>query len=76
MHLGFGHLAGVVFHAAEVSLSEDPAAGWRLAGLLTAEPVDPARQDLRSDVKAITKHLYRVERAADGRWHARVVLDL
>jgi SHS2 domain-containing protein len=68
--------AGVVFHTAEASISEDAVAGWRLAGLLTGEPVDSARQDLRNDVKAITKHLYRVERFADGRWHARVVLDL
>ena len=48
---------------------------WRLRGTLTGEPIDPSRHELRADVKAVTKHLYQV-RQENGRWVARVVLDI
>jgi SHS2 domain-containing protein len=67
---------GVVFHHAALALDQLPAdAGWRLHGRLFGEPVDPARQDLHSDVKGVTKHLYEVGREG-MRWKARVVLDV
>jgi SHS2 domain-containing protein len=67
---------GVVFHKAALALDRLPAdAGWRLHGRLFGEPVDLARQDLRSDVKGVTKHLYEVKQEG-ARWHARVVLDV
>lgn len=66
----------VVFHDARVEVAEDPAAGlWRLHGELRGAAIDPARQELRADVKAVTKHLYAVEQR-HGRWCARVVLDI
>lgn len=66
---------GVVFR--EVTADVEPAAegGWHLVGTLIGEPIDPDRHDLRADVKAVTKHLYRVQRE-NGRWVARVVLDI
>ena len=42
---------------------------------LTGAPVDPATQDLRSDVKGVTKHLYAVTLEGIS-WKARVVLDV
>ena len=71
---------GLVFHEAAAAVR--PAgngAGWLLEGRLTGEAIDPARHELRGDVKAITKHLFelRQDRTADGtRWVARVVMDL
>ena len=41
----------------------------------TAAPVDPGTQELRSDVKGVTKHLYEVSEGS-GAWRARVVLDV
>jgi SHS2 domain-containing protein len=67
---------GVLFHDAGAVVTEDRSqAVWRLRGTLTGESIDPARHELRSDVKAVTKHLYEV-RQQDGRWLARVVLDI
>lgn len=48
---------------------------WTLHATLAGEPIDPARHELRADVKAVTKHLFDVRQ--DGRrWVARVVLDI
>ena len=67
---------GVVFHDVSLHLDQ-PAldAGWHLHGHLVGAPVDPSRQDLRSDVKGVTKHLYIVTQTNTG-WRARVVLDV
>jgi len=67
--------AAVVYHDLTATVVED-AAGWRLTGTLIGDAIDPQRQELRADVKAVTKHLYTVEQLADRTWRARVVLDL
>ncbi|MGH7208835.1 MAG: archease [Nitrospiraceae bacterium] len=71
---------GVVFREATAVVTEDrPHGGWKLRGALTGELIDPARHELRADVKAVTKHLYEVRRDGDRegeRWTARVVLDI
>lgn len=66
----------VVFHHAAVALHETPDhSAWRLHAELIGAPVDQATQDLRSDVKGVTKHLYAVTQ--EGKiWKARVVLDV
>ncbi len=48
---------------------------WCLTARLAGARLDPARVVLRADVKAVTLHEFRVERAAHG-WRARVVLDI
>lgn len=66
----------VVFHEATAVVTEDRTHGrWCARGTLTGEPVDPRRHELRADVKAVTKHLYDVQRDGDH-WIARVVLDI
>lgn len=71
---------GVVFRQATAVVTEHrPHGGWKLRGVLTGEPIGPGRHELRSDVKAVTKHLYEVRREGDHegeRWTARVVLDI
>lgn len=47
----------------------------RLAATLWGEPIAAGRASLRADVKAVTYHLFAVERT-DGGWRARVVLDI
>ena len=68
--------AGVVFHDATGAVTRDHAGGgWRFVGELKGAPVDPRRHELHADVKAVTKHLYDV-REVEGRWRARVVVDI
>ena len=66
---------GVVFSEVIVRVEAQPDGGWRLYGTLTGGPIDMTTQELRADVKAVTKHLYEV-REQDGKWRARVVLDI
>lgn len=67
---------GMVFHEAACKVSKDrPEGEWRLEGRLTGAPIDPARQELRADIKAITKHRYEVRQDGD-RWMATVVMDI
>jgi len=65
----------VVFSGASAHVEQSPDGRWHLCGTLTGEPIDPARQALHADVKAVTKHLYDV-RHVGNQWMARVVLDI
>jgi SHS2 domain-containing protein len=66
---------GVVFSHASASVVFEPSGPWRLHGELVGDAIDSTRQQLRADVKAVTKHLYDV-RKEDGQWKATVVLDI
>ena len=66
--------AGVVFHAAPLTLKWTQGK-WTLSGTLEGAPVNHQVQELRNDVKGITKHLYRVEEAG-SQWRATVVIDV
>jgi len=66
----------IVFCEAMASVVHDSVHRcWRLHGELIGETIDPARHELRSDVKAVTKHLYEVWENGEH-WKARVVLDI
>jgi SHS2 domain-containing protein len=66
--------AGVVFHDAPLTIVQEKAS-WVLRARLVGAPVDHLAQELRNDVKGVTKYRYRV--AQEGkRWKARVVLDV
>lgn len=67
---------GLVFRDAACTVDKDGASGdWQMNAVLTGEPIDPARHDLRADIKAITKHQYTV-RQESGAWIATVVMDI
>src|SRR5215216_4937758 len=53
--------AGVVFHDAPLNLHEEHDQ-WRIEAMLIGAPVDRDTQELRNDVKGITRHRYRMER--------------
>jgi len=46
-----------------------------LTATTAGEPLDPARHQQRADVKAVTLHNFRVEKA-EGGWKAAVILDI
>ena len=66
---------GLLFGNAAAVVEGDGAGPWHLDATLRGEPIAYDRHQVRSDVKAVTKHLYDMRRE-DERWYARVVLDL
>jgi SHS2 domain-containing protein len=66
--------AGVVFREAPLAISNE-ADQWVLNARLIGAPVGQAGQELRNDVKGVTKHLYELHQVNCG-WKARVVLDV
>lgn len=67
---------GLVFRDVTCTVEKDRATGdWQLNGTLTGELIDPARHELRADVKAITKHRYAVRQEPEA-WIATVVMDI
>lgn len=66
----------VVFHDIHALVNYDSGAGlWRLSATLIGDRIDANRQELRTDVKAVTKHLYEVKEK-EGTWSAHVVVDV
>jgi SHS2 domain-containing protein len=65
---------GVVFHDAPLTLTCGKDR-WMLEARLIGAPVDGERQELRNDVKGITKHMYRMKQEG-AIWKARVVVDV
>lgn len=66
----------VVFRDVHTLVNYDSDAGlWRLSATLIGDHVDANRQELRTDVKAVTKHLYEVKEK-EGTWSAHVVVDV
>lgn len=66
--------AGVVYRDVQLTLTR-LLEEWELHARLWGAPVDPTMQELRSDVKGVTKHLYTLTETG-GRWTVRVVLDV
>jgi len=66
---------GISFRETSPIVREHPETGWSLKADVSGAPINAEQQDLRADVKAVTKHLYEV-RQQPGRWTARVVLDI
>lgn len=64
---------GLLFGRFAVQVAEGPRP--RLEATLWGEPLGSGAVALRSDVKAVTYHLFALERAQGG-WRARVVLDI
>lgn len=59
---------------AKVSIRGGPE-GYTLKARLAGETLDEKRHKTRSDVKAVTMHLFEVAKTKGG-WRARVVLDI
>lgn len=48
---------------------------WRLKGAIAGEKLDPNCHELRTDVKAVTKHRFGIKKTEEG-YKATVVLDI
>ena len=78
-----GFLEEIVFHKDADSLFLRPhelsirrlPEGFELTGVFAGEPIDPAKHEIITDVKAVTLHHLEVKETARG-WEARVILDV
>ena len=61
-----------LFSQFEVSINE--YGNYGLEGRARGEPINPSRHRLKTDVKAITYHMFKLEKRDNG-YYARVVLD-
>ena len=61
-----------LFSQFEVSINE--YGSYELEGRARGESINPSRHRLKTDVKAITYHMFKLEKRDNG-YYARVVLD-
>lgn len=66
---------GLLFSKIKVKISNLPTTNYQLLATLYGEPIDPSRHHLRADVKAVTKHLFKIEKKKE-RYQATIVLDI
>ncbi|MFH1894232.1 MAG: archease [Candidatus Zixiibacteriota bacterium] len=64
----------VLFSDFNVEIAED-AHSCHLRADIMGENIDHDRHDMRADVKAVTMHMFRIEKEADT-WRAFVIFDL
>lgn len=66
----------LIFHEVQANVWQDEKTHcWQLDGLLVGDIIKPAQQELRADIKAVTKHMFEVKKES-GWWISRVVLDI
>lgn len=65
---------GMLFKTFDVSVIEKNKA-FTLNAVLSGEPLNPEKHDLKIDVKAITMHMFKIEKKK-GRYIATVVPDI
>ena len=63
---------GFLFSKVKIKVDEK---NHSLSALLEGEKIDRKRHDLRNDLKAITMHMFLLEKRRTG-WYARVVVDI
>lgn len=63
----------IIFSRFAVDIKKDK--DYKLVAKAGGEPIDLTKQDLKADVKAITYHQFKLEEK-DGKWTARVVVDI
>ena len=59
----------------DFSVSIDQREQFNLSGVAEGEPIDAQRHKLKVDVKAVTYHMFEIEKK-NGLWRAQVILDI
>lgn len=63
----------LLFRRFQITIREE--AEWQLQATVWGDRIDYGTMPLKLDVKAVTYHMFAVERIRDG-WRAQVVLDI
>lgn len=64
---------GLLFSKYQIKLAKNDK--YKLSATCFGEEINPETQDLRDDVKAVTKHKFFLEKTEDG-FKAQVILDV
>lgn len=59
----------------DFSVKIDQKEQFRLSGIAKGEPIDAHRHKLKVDVKAVTYHMFEVEKK-NSLWRAQIILDI
>jgi SHS2 domain-containing protein len=59
----------------EIERPDSESKPWRLKAQWAGEPIDSEKQELLTDVKAVTHHQFEVKKL-DSEWVATIVLDV
>ncbi len=59
-----------------VEKSKNKKGKWKVSGSLFGERMDPKRHELKLDVKAVTKYLFKVEKLSKESFRSFIVLDV
>lgn len=65
----------LVFSKIRCSVSKD-FTGWEVRSELSGEKIDTSKHKLGVDVKAVTKHLFKIEKLPNKTLRAQVILDV
>jgi len=65
----------LLFSRFRLKIEKLETGGYSLDANLWGEKISPQRHKLRSDAKAVTWHLFKIEKRKSG-WLARVVVDI
>lgn len=66
---------GLAFSKFEIEIKTLSPSRYTLVANLGGEKLDPSKHELRTDVKAVTKHRFEVQKTREG-YKATVVLDI
>ena len=66
----------IVFKKVKVSIKENKKGKkFQLKAILEGDTINPQKQQLENDIKAITMHMFEVKKEKNG-WKATVVVDI
>ena len=66
----------VVFKKVNVHVDEDKKnKKWKLKSVLEGDTINPEKQHLENDIKAVTMHMFEVKKEKNN-WKATVVVDI
>jgi SHS2 domain-containing protein len=63
----------LLFSKFDVKIKENK--NYELAAKIAGDKINPEKQELKADVKAVTMHMFEVKKIDKG-WKARIILDI
>ena len=65
----------MLFREYKLSITKLETGNWKLVAACRGEPIDQKKHELLVDVKAVSWHMFKIEKTESG-WKAFVILDV